>query len=90
MQRDYPVFRQIKNIFVVNTNQVYFQVNKLDTMEFNTHRHMYIVNPSASLQVLDVDTLYCSMTLHIRKVTLHGHRHLGIVTKHHILRCIQD
>ena len=52
VQRDYPAFGQIKNIFVVNTNQVYFQVNKLDTMKFNTHGHMHTVKSSASLQVL--------------------------------------
>ena len=42
MDTDYPVFRKLLNMFVINYD-VYFEVQVLNTLEFNYHYHCFVI-----------------------------------------------
>ena len=42
MDTDYPVFRKLLNMFVINYN-IYFEVQVLNTLEFNYHYHCFVI-----------------------------------------------
>lgn len=91
VEDDYPVFAEVKGLFVVNSLQPHFEIVKLKTIEFNSHHHFYVVERPSPLHALCVThkNLLDPHPLHLRRASVCGHVCLSVVVKHHILGIVQ-
>ena len=64
MDTDYPVFKKLLNIFVINYNEVYFEVQVLNTLEFNCHYHCFVVQMSSLKSTVKYNNLFFSFQPH--------------------------
>ena len=89
VEDDYPVFGLTEGLFVVRLGQVYLSVTKLATVEFNFHRHLYVVRRSPQTISVAQNSLYSSFPLHCRRAVIDGHTCMTVVVKHHLLATVQ-
>ena len=66
MDTDYPVFGKLLNIFVINYNEVYFEVQVLNTLEFNYHYHCFVLQKSSVKSTVKYNNLFSFKPHHIR------------------------
>ena len=86
VDNDVPVFGKIEQIYIVNTNDIYFNVRILSTVEYNEHRHIFLVHTSNDCNTIKIIMLYKSFPLHFRRVNINGQLYLCIVLKYHIVK----
>ena len=89
VEDDYPVFGLTKNLFAVDSGQVYFEVTKLTTVQYNCHRHLYHVRKSPHTLCIAYNALYIPIPLHCRRARIDGRTCLTIVVKYHIVGTVQ-
>lgn len=89
IEDDYPVFGQVKDIYVVNSYDVHFRVKLLSTDQFNTHCHSYFVSLTTNYCTIQASSLLDVFPLYLRKISLNGKLHQCINVKHHILHSVQ-
>lgn len=89
VEDEYPMFGQIKDIYVVNSYDVYFRVKLLSTDQFNSHCHSYFVSVTSDYCSVQASSLLDVFPLYLRKMTIKGKLHQCITVKHHILHSLQ-
>ena len=66
MRDEWPVFGKLDEVYVLNSNSVYFNIQPLETIEYSSHFHCYIVKVSDSLtQIVSHKSLF-SFVPHVR------------------------
>ena len=75
IEDSYPVFAMVKSLLVVDSNSIYLDCSKLNTVNFFSHRHLYIVEHSSYSVCKHLSELYNPFPLHCRKVNLDQFRH---------------
>ena len=88
MGLEHPTFAKLIDIYVVQTDKVFFQVQPLQTTEFYSHFHCYLVEevfPKSSVSI-SVESLFSFLPHHI-KVLPHTINTLCIVPRHHFINC---
>ena len=85
IEHDYPIFGQIEDIYVVDSNIVYIRVKSLVTLSFNSHYHAYFVNTTRNFSTICLSLLYNVFPLALRKIFTDGNYHHCVVVKHHII-----
>ena len=90
VEDDYPQFGRVESIYVVNTNSVYFHLRLMNTLDFNIHRHLYIVEVACSYKTVCFADLYYVFPLHLRQATVNNSSCLCVIPKHHILHSLQQ
>ena len=63
VDNDYPTFAQVKDIFCIEANFIFFEVRKLRTIEFDIHHHVYIIEHSSI--TVNSNTLYTPVPLKV-------------------------
>lgn len=89
VEDDYPVFGLTKNLFAVDSGQVYFEVTKLTTVQYNSHRHLYHVRRSPDTLCIAYNALHIPLPLHCRRSRIDGQICLVIIVKYHIVGTLQ-
>ena len=89
VEDDYPVFGLTKALFVVDSGQVYFEVTKLITVQYNCHRHLYLFRRAPQTLCIAYSTLYIPFPLHCRRAHIDGQTCLAVVVKYHIIGTVQ-
>ena len=89
VEDDYPVFGLIEALFVVDLGRVYLAVTKLTTVEFNCHRHLYLIQRSSQTVCVAQNSLYTPFPLHCRRAVIDGHTCMAVIVKYHLLGTIQ-
>ena len=88
--RDYPQFGRVEIIYIADSNSVYFHLRIMNTVDFNIHRHFYIIELSSSYKTV---SLICTMsspyTLHLRRSVVNSNCPCAI-PKHHILHSLHN
>ena len=69
---EYPLFGKVDSIYIVNTNDVFFKLVGLSTIEFNEHRHLYVVEKTTETKTINVSTLYSPFPLHLWRTAING------------------
>ena len=81
---DYPVFAQIRKIFVFNNN-IYLDVHVLSTCFFLEHYHTFIVEYTTSQRTVSVSNLFSPFIVHIRRLIIDGTPNVCIIPRFHIV-----
>ena len=88
VDNDVPVFGKIEQIYIVNTNDIYFNVRILSTVKYNEHRHIFLVHTPNDCNTIKISMLHNSFPLHLRRVNINGHLHSCVVLKYHIVNSL--
>lgn len=86
---DYPIFGQIKEIFILEASQVVFHVKHFHTDIFSQHFHAFIIIPTNTYSVVTPSALHHPFTHHIHKLILHDGNAQAIILKHHVSGTLQ-
>lgn len=43
VEDDYPQFGRVESIYIVDSNSVYYHLRLMNTVDFNIHHHLYVV-----------------------------------------------
>lgn len=78
-----PSFGKVINIYLINTS-VYFHVEVLNTLHFNSHFHCYVVQPTSDTITIQQNNLFSFLPHHIRVMT-DIVSVLCVVPKHHFI-----
>ena len=89
VEDDYPVFGQTEALFVVELGRVYLAVTKLTTVEFNHHRHLYLVRRTSETLCVAQNSLCTPFPLHCRRAVIDAHTCMAVIVKHHLLGTVQ-
>lgn len=89
IENDYPLFGQVQNIYVVDSNDVFLSVKLLVTFDYYAHCHAYLVSVSHTIETVRISSLFSVFPLMLRNLCVHGHLHRCVVVKHHILHSLQ-
>ena len=84
---EHPEFAQLEEIYVVNSKKVLFDLQPLETVNFNEHFHSFVVQPVLSHNphvYLCKETLLSPIPHHVRVLPA-SIGTLCIVPKHHIV-----
>ena len=65
VEDDYPQFGRLESVFIADSNSVYFHVRLMKTLEFNVHRHLYLVDLTSSYKTVCFTHLYYPFPLHL-------------------------
>ena len=87
---DYPQFGRVESIYIADSNSVYFHLRMMNTVDFNIHRHFYIVELSSNYKTVRFTDLYYVFPLHLRRSVVNNSSCLCIIPKHHILHSLQQ
>ena len=88
MDEYYPLFGKLLDIFVVDCTQVYFQVQVLETLEFNHHYHCFVVQMSSVKCIVKHKDILSYLPHQFRTMpTCNSITHC-IVLKHHFTSCV--
>ena len=90
VEDDYPQFGRVESIYIVDSNSVYFHLRLMNTVDFNIHHHLYIVELTSSYKTLCFADLYYVFPLHLRRSTVNNSSCLCVIPKHHILHSLQQ
>ena len=85
VEDDDPVFGQVKQVYIVDSNRVVLYVQVMHTTGFNQHFHAYMIEGTHVYKTVLVDILYSPFPLHIRRL----HICQIIIVKHHIVGTLQ-
>ena len=88
VDNDVPVFGKIEQIYIVNTNDIYFNVRILSTVEYNEHRHIFLVHTSNDCNTIKISMLYNSFPLLLRRVNINGQLYSCVVLKYYIVNSL--
>lgn len=84
VEDDYPVFARVEGVYVVDGNRVLLQVCVFHTSHFDRHCHVYVIQKSHMLRLIDVqEDLHHPHPYSIRKLSIDNYTHLIIVPKYH-------
>lgn len=84
VEDEYPLFGKVQDIYIVDSSRVYFCVRLLSTLEFNSHRHVYLVKLTTSTSIVCISSLCNVFPLSLRKISINGTLYLSLVVKYHI------
>lgn len=87
VDEDYPVFGQVKTVYMIDTTQPMAIVTVMTTLAFNMHYHGYILANSTSTRIISLKMLHSPFPLHARTCP-NGDR--LVVMKHHISGTVQS
>ncbi len=84
LENDYPVFGQLKDIYVIDGSNIVFQVRVLQTSSFSRHHHAYLVDKTPIYKLINISDVYHPFPFFIRHLRVdHCARHV-IIPKYHI------
>ena len=89
VENDDPSFGRVEAIYIANSNTVYFRVEVMCTLQYSTHRHLYIVEKTHNFKTIYFESLYSVFPLHLRRVIVNGSVSLCVIPKYHILNSLQ-
>ena len=77
---DYPRFGQVAKIFVTDNNTIYLHIRQMNTLNFNVHLHVYVVQLTPYYYTtVTVSSQYSVFPLHLQRVTIRRSIQLCII-----------